>query len=548
MFLVAGGPGEASAQVFDLAGDAKRWRRLFPGYTLVAFDPRGTGQSGPLRCPSIDSLPSAPAEEELPALLARCADEIGPERAFYTTRDHVDDLDAVRQALGVDRIGIWGTSYGTKLAVAYAQAYPFHVARLLLDSTLPLEGPDPFALDVLKGMPAALRTMCADGSCRSITSNFERDFVELANALAKRPIRGQVAETDGLRLTKVLDGVGLLELLTATDRNPGLSAELPAAVAAARAGRPLPLLRLGALIGVTSGLAVAPYNGLLGLVTTCEDGRFPWRPDLPIEERQPVLEQFLASLPAGATGPFGLWAAAAGTAEICRYWPPPAGNAPLVAGAFPDVPVLVLSGTADVRTPTAGGVGIAGDFPQGRVLLVPGAGHSVLNWDLVNGCAEEAVRHWLDGSAPVSRCEHVPPFVRRVGPLPASLAAIAPERGVPGSRGRTLAAVQRTVTEAVAAWLAEDGEGALTGLYGGQLKAGAGLSFSLAGYSDVPGLAITGKIKLEVSLLSFFDSSSPAIEPKGTVTVTGSRAVPGLIKIDGADLHAAWTSHGRAGR
>src|ERR1700690_1070416 len=52
IFLVAGGPGQASAESFDL-GDptmARFYRYLFPGYTLVAYDDRGTGSSGPLTC------------------------------------------------------------------------------------------------------------------------------------------------------------------------------------------------------------------------------------------------------------------------------------------------------------------------------------------------------------------------------------------------------------------------------------------------------------------------------------------------------------------
>ena len=46
MMLVAGGPGQASALAFDLADLGSVWQSIFPGYTLVAFDPRGTGASG----------------------------------------------------------------------------------------------------------------------------------------------------------------------------------------------------------------------------------------------------------------------------------------------------------------------------------------------------------------------------------------------------------------------------------------------------------------------------------------------------------------------
>src|SRR5689334_18227886 len=50
LFLIAGGPGQASAESFDLARPdvASLYRYLFPGYTLVAIDNRGTGTSGRL--------------------------------------------------------------------------------------------------------------------------------------------------------------------------------------------------------------------------------------------------------------------------------------------------------------------------------------------------------------------------------------------------------------------------------------------------------------------------------------------------------------------
>src|SRR5919198_2732407 len=100
LFLIAGGPGQGSAGTFDLASNGAQFRDQFPGYTLVAFDQRGTGQSGVLRCPELQADPSAsPAREQ--ALVARCATEIGSSRAYYSTRDHPDDIHAVRPAPGV---------------------------------------------------------------------------------------------------------------------------------------------------------------------------------------------------------------------------------------------------------------------------------------------------------------------------------------------------------------------------------------------------------------------------------------------------------------
>src|SRR4029453_195133 len=98
------------------------------------FDQRGIGGSGLVRCPTLAAIGvqtlrrgGAPAD---------CADPLGPRRVFYTTRGSVEDLEAVRRAVHADRVILYGTSYGTKLALAYAAAYPQHVERLVLDSVV----------------------------------------------------------------------------------------------------------------------------------------------------------------------------------------------------------------------------------------------------------------------------------------------------------------------------------------------------------------------------------------------------------------------------
>src|SRR5439155_23247712 len=50
LVLLAGGPGQSSAETFALGSRGSEWQALFPGYTLVAYDDRGTGQSGALDC------------------------------------------------------------------------------------------------------------------------------------------------------------------------------------------------------------------------------------------------------------------------------------------------------------------------------------------------------------------------------------------------------------------------------------------------------------------------------------------------------------------
>jgi hypothetical protein len=95
MFLVAGGPGQGSAYSFGLGdptADAN-YSFMFPGYTLVAYDDRGTGNSGLIDCPGLQVALSTAAE-----IAGAGACGWGSAcRAFYSTAQHAADLDAVRQ-------------------------------------------------------------------------------------------------------------------------------------------------------------------------------------------------------------------------------------------------------------------------------------------------------------------------------------------------------------------------------------------------------------------------------------------------------------------
>lgn len=528
MFLIAGGPGQGSAGTFDLASNGGQFRDQFPGYTLVAFDDRGTGQSGVLRCPELQADPSAPPQREQ-ALVAKCATEIGSSRSFYSTRDHADDIDAVRQALGVDKIGLWGTSYGTQLSVAYALTYPSHVQRLLLDSVADASGRDPFSLDDLQQMPKGLASLCSGGLCRAATPNFVGELVKLANRLGTRPLTGKVAKPGGGTTTVTVSGVDLLSgAVLDTDLNAGLAAELPAAVHAALRGQTRPLLRLVQLDRESSVLSAEDLSMGLLAATVCDDGPFPWQPETPLSQRPALLDAARNALAPGATGPFGKWATDIGPAALCLLWPPQARRPGIGSGPLPNVPVLVLAGERDLRTSASNAAAIAARFPQGHLLTAPGVGHSVLGADFTT-CSGDAVKTWLNGGVPPTRCPRSPMLVNPIGQFPASFAALRPV-GATGVRGRTLAAVAKTVREAGASWgLAVTGftqARSIAGLYGGTLRA-SGVTFSLSRYSLVPGVQVSGSFQL------FRPGAGLPLPARfvGSVRVTGAKAAHGSLTV-----------------
>jgi pimeloyl-ACP methyl ester carboxylesterase len=519
MFLIAGGPGQGSAGAYGLGSAiaATDMQTMFPGYTLVAFDNRGTGKSGLIDCPGLQTSTLTTIEQD--AALARdCAAIIGPGRRFYATRDHAEDLEAVRVALGAGRIGLFGVSYGTKLALAYALAHPDAVERIALDSVVAPAYPDPFERNVLREMPGTLTAFCAGGICRGATQNFSGDVAKLANRLEAHPVQGKVIAPDGKLRALHMNGEDLISMIIDADLSPGLAAEAPAAVRAALLGNARPLLRLYDLDLRTGKLSAGDLSFGLYAATNCADGRFPFAPDTPPAARRSILDATIGGFPAGSFGPFGNWAARTGTAYFCEQWPTPAGNTPLGQGPLPNVPVLAVNGGFDLRTPVANAVAVISAFPQGQLIVVPGVGHSVSTADF-SGCAPDAVRRWILGTLPSFRqaaCPRVPPVGKILGAFPGRPAKTAKA---------TLTAATRTLREAESTWLQivlSSASFVPRGLYGGKLvPASQGLSFTLSRYSAVSGIQVSGKV-------AFIPGGLP-LAYKGKIRVSGSAAVGGTL-------------------
>jgi pimeloyl-ACP methyl ester carboxylesterase len=527
MFLIAGGPGQGSARSFQLSnpGLADYFRFLFPGYTLVAYDDRGTGESGLLRCPSLES-PYPTALEA--TFVAACAVSIGPTRDFYSTLDHAADLDAVRAAIGATQVALYGVSYGTKLALAYTEVYPANVQRVLLDSVVQTNQPDPFAANVLYAMPNTLTTFCQTPACQAATHDLAGDEVAVANKLAATPATGKVLLPNGATLAVRVTGDQILSMTVDADLNPGLSALLPSVLHEARLGDMQPLLRLASLDQAGSLENPEDLSEALNAATVCHDGPFPWQPDTAVADRPAIIQSALTALPAGSYGPFGNWAPAIfGTAHFCAQWPSPAGGVTYGNGTVPNVPMLAVSGGFDMRTPTAAATNVAAMFPQGKVLVVPGVGHSVLGAD-PSFCGARNVRSWMLGTAIPSQCPRAAPFLDVVPSFP----PVRSTKPRPLNPTQTLDTASKTIHEAEGIWLMNfgltGGAGSVAGVYSGRLVATSSNVFKLVRYSVAPGVELSGKIRyVKFGPPNLFD---------GVITVAGAAASHGLLGFSGSKV------------
>jgi pimeloyl-ACP methyl ester carboxylesterase len=503
VIALAGGPGQAAVPLtepfLELLGPVAATR------DLVVFDQRGTGLSHALRCrqPARGRRRAQTIEQSV----LRCAEALGPGRAFYTTHDSVADIEAIRRAGGYEKLVLYGTSYGTKVAEQYAQDHPSHVEALVLDSVVAPNGPDPISRSTFASVPRILRQLCGHGECARITRDPVADLARVVADARRRPIRGRLIDDHGRPRTLPITSDALLGVLLEGDFNPLLRAEFVPAVRAAAAGDSAALARLLTRAeGPSEEGAGGGIDGTLYLATTCEEEAFPWSRTAspPLRRRQAT--QSVEALPAGIFAPF-----TAGNAldlsgiGVCDAWPYATAAPPVDQAPLPNVPTLILSGESDLRTPTADARLLAAQIPGAHLLVVPYAGHSVLTNE-PSSCGSDALQALFDGH-PIRPCSPMPrPPLLKLPPLPPPrLAAVAPSRGYGGLPGRTLHAVSLTfgdLSRQVLLGLLESLSAASASshlaLSGGGLRAGSyqlrDQTIVVHGYSYVPGVTVSGTI------------------------------------------------------
>ena len=390
VLALAGGPGQATLPLGEFIAQA-----LAPALTnrdLLIFDQRGTGSSDPLSCPALSGFASAGASQ----LFEQCALQIGPARGAYTTQESVEDIETLRRATGYEKLVLYGTSYGTKVALEYAERYPQHVEALVLDSVVPTNGPEPFAIPSFQAIAPVLSELCSSGACTGITSNPVTDIARLTAELRKHALGGSAYDGSGRRHSVTLNEVGLLDILEAGDLNPALRALLPGAVQSALRHDPDPLLRLHLLSeGLIPSVPINPraeessgdIDEALFVTTTCEETPFPWQRAGSPATRLAEADAFLRAQQRSVFYPFDA-STALGNSLVpdCAGWPDASPPPPALAPP-PDVPTLILSGAQDLRTPTSNARAVAALIPDAQLEIVPFTGHSVLGSDF-SGCAE----------------------------------------------------------------------------------------------------------------------------------------------------------------
>lgn len=370
-------------------------------HDLLLIDDRGRGLSNTIDCPDLQhgTAPFAQAEAE-------CAAQLGKAASRYGTGDIAQDTDAVRAALGYDKVDYFGWSYGGADVEAYATRFGNHLRSIVLDS--PVGTPALYQFDFDQARAQAESPMVRLDCLRSLNCAPDHPLPDveldaLAWTLRNHPFEGDSYDASGNPLHVRIDEGALLGYVI--DNPTGLfmsTGELLAAGDALWRGDPVPLLRLGAegyfpLVGDYGDSTFFSWGA--NLATWSADFQFPWSWSAPVSKRQKQYNAAVGALPWWYFEPFSKQAATSNLLfdfVLPQLWweiPTPPSPIALPHARYPHVPTLVLSGDMDSRVPLEITKKVASLYPDSVFVRVAEAGHAAITWSqCAAGLASEFIR------------------------------------------------------------------------------------------------------------------------------------------------------------
>jgi pimeloyl-ACP methyl ester carboxylesterase len=390
-----GGPGASGIAFLEDAAVLFR-PDILKRFDIVSWDPRGVGDSAPVRC--LDDLDAFYAVDRTPEnaddvarnvaaardFAASCKRRSGSEIGYVSTTASVRDMDAIRAAIGVERISYIGFSYGTLLGALYADRYPQRVRTMVLDGAIdPALSSEESTIGQAKGFEEVLDAFFAwcrqDTRCGFARGGDPRDaFDRLTRAVAAEPTPGTV---NGEERTL---GPGEFDIGVASALYAGRAGfpDLADALAAAARGTGDQLLTFADQYterqpnGKYSNQTAAFY------ATSCIDA--------PAARTVAAVQQ-LADAAARVAPHFG--ASTAWLGLPCTFWPVQARGEPVAVHAAGAPPVLVVGTIHDPATPYAWAQSLAGELRGSRLLTFEGDGHT--GYARGSACVDDAVEDYL---------------------------------------------------------------------------------------------------------------------------------------------------------
>lgn len=386
LFLIQGGPGGSSVdmanQVHLFFNDVRKNR------DLVFVDQRGTGKSNPLSCGELSEadlrLPEIEQQNKYLVLMQECADKYREQVPYYTTPYAVTDLDSVREALGYQKINLWGGSYGTRVVLEYMRTRPESLRAVILDGVAPVQIalPKYFASDAWAALTAVSQECAKDANCTLLYGDtlVQADLVNKRLQAAQKagaPISANYGHPRYQQPTELVltpQTFSMLIFMSLYSRD--LTALLPRAIAEAVQGNYRLLAALHALASEQN-----EFSGIsegMRYTVICNEDNYYIKPE-DVAQAKPFLGMNML-------GDF---------AKVCAFWPKAELPADYFLPVKSNLPALLLSGGHDPVTPERWAQQVAQHLSNAQLLSAPGANHIIS----MEGCMPQIIAQFIEQGA-----------------------------------------------------------------------------------------------------------------------------------------------------
>jgi pimeloyl-ACP methyl ester carboxylesterase len=407
IFVNPGGPGGSGVDFVEYAVSSE----LAENFDIVAWDPRGVGQSTQVTCfddadkdemlygtfddPYLSEGWIDQLESDAKEFAAACEKNTGDLLAHLDTVSTAHDLELMRSLInGKAPLDYLGYSYGTFIGATYAELFPKNVGKFVLDGAV---DPTMNAFDELlvqmvgfeHGFDAYMKDCLASGDC-PFSGSFEDGLAQAHELIASVDGLG-MRSSDGRTLDSATVGTGVAMSLYSEQYWPYLT-ELFRGI---QRGDAEPSFFLADVYndredGEYAGNGVEVYEA-----TTCLDNDFA-KDDASTLER---LQQIADAAP--TIGEFIALDDYAVLDVTCTNWPYKPAKFPAKFDAKGAAPILVIGTSNDPATPYAWAKALSEQLESGLLISVEGEGHTSYNGD--NSCVNEVVDDFfINGTVPKS--------------------------------------------------------------------------------------------------------------------------------------------------
>ena len=330
-----------------------------------------------------NDLSSVEQDEVFNQALKTCRDRLvqeGVNLSAYNSAASAADVDDLRRALGYSEWNLYGSSYGTRLALTVMRDFPQGVRSVILDSVYPPQEDlfSSIAVDMQRALNLLFERCAADPECSQSYPNLEQVFYEVVHQVDAQPvILGVYRPSDLEKYDVLINGDRLIRSVYDLLYRPDDIADLPKVIYEIAEGDWETFsrkIRFGQFFHDDLS------EGFYYSVECVEEAPFGSPEDVAAVNAsvEPRLSQAMNNT---------------NFYQDCAAWDAAPAAAIENQAVVSDIPTLILSGEHDPITPPSWGFSAAENLSQAQYLVFPGAAHGVLG---SSGCTFRVLEAFLN--------------------------------------------------------------------------------------------------------------------------------------------------------